>query len=293
MAVVHTVFNQCKRFARSLPAKNRNYVLAMANAVDVAANSSTNGDLVFSMRESGAALGATSAILLANYTGDKVTRTISLYLTDAVGRIHEWFDGLTATITVSKSSTNGLISLTDTYTADTSEAVTFVRGVATFPVYIRNTRGFQLIEKTGAEGGSSDTGLSPETAYAFKIAYNGGTAVAKTITTGAGTVTYTALLALLNASTTGYATWSTTTNHIKCTSDSDAATSAIAITAPTTGTDLFTTTGLNATIETATARASIADHDTFTIVVANGGLTLMGATVASIQNVTTVHTALS
>lgn len=281
MAVVHTVFNQCKRFARSLPAKNRNYVLAMANALDYAAQSSDTNELVLIAREGGSTLGTTSTGVLANYTGDKVTRTIYYYLQDSVGRIQEWVDGLTLAVTLTKSSTNGLYSLTDTYAATTTGNITFVRGIATLTAYIRNTRGYQELGLSGKAGGDS-TGLSTTTSYKVKVAANGGSAVEYTITT-ASTVTFTAVLALLNAATSGVCTWSIVSGDVRCTSDSDLATSAISITDGDTSKLL---TALSSTVDTAVARASISDNDTFTTAITNK--TILGKTVSWSSSTLTV-----
>jgi hypothetical protein len=110
------------------------------------------------------------------------------------------------------------------------------------------TKGYQECGLTG-KSGAGDTGLSQETAYKVKVAINGGTVTEYTITTPAETVTYTILLALLNAAIAG-TTWSLESGDLRCTSNLVGATSAIAITA---GTSADLLAALSITVDAAVA----------------------------------------
>jgi len=88
------------------------------------------------------------------------------------------------------------------------------------------TAGHQGLGLTG-KSGSSDTGLAGETTYNFTIAVDGGTAQVCSITTSSTTpVTFTALIALLDAEVTG-ATFSIVGGDLVATSSTTGATSAI------------------------------------------------------------------
>lgn len=90
-----------------------------------------------------------------------------------------------------------------------------------------------LTSKTGATA----TGLATTTAYKFYLKIDAGDSAEYTITTAA-TVTFTAVIALLNAQTTG-ATWSLFGGDLRCVSDTAGAASDIVLGAGQTGTDLF------------------------------------------------------
>jgi hypothetical protein len=108
--------------------------------------------------------------------------------------------------------------------------------------------GYQECGLSGKAGGDA-TGLATTTQYYFKVAVNGGASTEKSITTAAD-VTFTAVIALMNAQmTSGLAgvVWSLTGGDLRCTSPNGGATSAIALAAGTTGTNLFATlTGFSA-----------------------------------------------
>lgn len=113
------------------------------------------------------------------------------------------------------------------------------------------TAGYQELGLTGKSGGD-DTGLSQSTAYKVKVAIDGGTITEYTITTPGETVTYTIMMALLDAQTTG-ATWAISGGDVRCTSDLVSDTSAISITAGSSS-DLLT--ALSSTPDTAVAGTS-------------------------------------
>jgi hypothetical protein len=112
-----------------------------------------------------------------------------------------------------------------------------------------------LSGKTGA----SATGLSATTAYYFKVNVDATGVLEYTITT-ASTLTYTAVMALMNAQI-GTAVFAIVGGDLRCTSNLIGTTSAIALSAGTTGTNLFATlTGWSA-FDTAVA-GSVASHFT-------------------------------
>jgi len=91
-----------------------------------------------------------------------------------------------------------------------------------------------------AKTAESDTGLTPEATYYFKITINGGDQVEYSITcSDEDTITYAELLTLLNATGAGQAAvWAIVGGDLRCTSRSTAIGSAIALAAGATGTDL-------------------------------------------------------
>lgn len=93
---------------------------------------------------------------------------------------------------------------------------------------LEDTAGYQELGLTG-KSGAGDTGLSQETAYLVKVAVDCRDVEEFTITTPAATVTYTVLLALLNAATLR-AAWSIVGGDVRCTSKRLGVGSAIAIT---------------------------------------------------------------
>lgn len=100
---------------------------------------------------------------------------------------------------------------------------------------------------------SSATGLSATTQYYFKVTIDGGSQTEWSITTAAD-LTYDAVIDLLNAASIG-CTWSLVDGDLRCTSDTPAGSSSIALAAGTTGTNLFATlTGFSA-FDTAVAAA--------------------------------------
>jgi hypothetical protein len=107
--------------------------------------------------------------------------------------------------------------------------------------------GYQECGFTGKLAGT-DTGLIPNTKYYYKLNINGAGVVEYYITVTLAATTITQLIALLNASkkvsddsAISGVTWALVADDIRCTSNSTATTSAIAITAGTSGTDLLTT----------------------------------------------------
>lgn len=269
---VTTVFNAVRKFARSLPAKYRNYCLSMATALDRANGGGTVDDLLI-------VAPANESVVLATYQAGKITKSITLKLTDYVGRIHQWYDGTTLTLTVTPTSTNGVCYTTDDYHAKvTTKTITMDKGTATFNVYFFNKRGYKECGLTGKTG-TTETGLAGTTEYTFKIGIDGATATQKSITTASNT-TFAGVIALLNAATPG-ATWSIVSGDLRCTSDTDTTGSAISLAAPDTGTGLFATlTGFSA-LDAAVARGTWADEDSVALVFTATANKIMGATIAS------------
>ena len=97
------------------------------------------------------------------------------------------------------------------------------------------SRGYQEFGLSGKAGGDA-TGLSTTTQYYFKVNINGAGVAEYDITTAAD-VTFTAVIALMNAAVTG-ATFGLSGGDLRCTSSKYGTTSAIALSAGTTGTDL-------------------------------------------------------
>lgn len=107
--------------------------------------------------------------------------------------------------------------------------------------HIADVGGYQEYGLTG-KSGATDTGLVAETKYYFKVTFNGGDEVEYDITTPVGTITFTILMALLNATAAGkWGTWTIIGGDLVCTSKSTAVGSAILLVDGTTGTCLATT----------------------------------------------------
>lgn len=91
----------------------------------------------------------------------------------------------------------------------------------------------------------SATGLTASTQYYFKVAIDGGAVTEYDITTVTD-VTYSAIITLMNAAVSG-ATFAIVDGDLRCTSDQVTGNTSIALSAGTTGTDLFgTLTGFSA-----------------------------------------------
>jgi hypothetical protein len=99
---------------------------------------------------------------------------------------------------------------------------------------------YNAYQELGLTGRESEnlTGLLASSQYYFKIAIDGAAAAEYNITT-ASDLSWTAILALMNTATTGDATWSLTGGDIRCTSDATDGSGSIALSAGTTGDDLF------------------------------------------------------
>lgn len=94
-------------------------------------------------------------------------------------------------------------------------------------------------------GGNEATGLSASTQYYFKAAIDDGAVTEYDITTTTD-VTWSAVIALMNAEVSG-ATFALVGGDLRCTSNTIAGVSSVALSAGTTGTDLFATlTGFDA-----------------------------------------------
>jgi hypothetical protein len=104
------------------------------------------------------------------------------------------------------------------------------------PALITSVSGYQECGLSGISG-SSATGLSTATDYYFKVTIDGGTETEYDITTGT-TLTFTAVIALMNAEVSG-ATFSVYDGDLRCTSDSSGVNSTIALAAGSSGDDLF------------------------------------------------------
>jgi hypothetical protein len=100
---------------------------------------------------------------------------------------------------------------------------------------------FSGYQEVGLSGKSDEsaTGLSTSTTYYYKIAING-SAVTEYSIDVASDATFSAVIALMNAQNTG-ATWSLVGGDLRCTSDAVDGVSTIALSAGTTGTNLFET----------------------------------------------------
>jgi hypothetical protein len=128
------------------------------------------------------------------------------------------------------------------------QATGTIAAVGTLEVLPAGGKGYQECGLTG-KAAATETGLSGSTAYYLFVAINGGTSTEYTFTTAADT-TFAAVIILLNAAITGV-TFALINGDLRCTSDSTAAKSAIALAAGTTGTDFFATLTDFAALETA------------------------------------------
>lgn len=105
-----------------------------------------------------------------------------------------------------------------------------------------SNRGYQECGLSGKVGGDA-TGLATSSTYYFKVNHNLTGVTEKSITTALD-VTFTAVIALMNAQMTGLltgVTWSLTGGDLRCTSVMFGTASSVALSAGTTGTNLFTT----------------------------------------------------
>jgi hypothetical protein len=107
-------------------------------------------------------------------------------------------------------------------------------------------RGYQELATPTAITDSTETGLTANTLYYFKLNIDGAGVVEYYITVTTASCTFATLLTLLAAAkkvsdntTISGVTWSLVSGDLRCTSNSTADTAAIAITAGTTGTDLL------------------------------------------------------
>jgi hypothetical protein len=150
-------------------------------------------------------------------------------------------DAAAIAITAGTTGTDLLASLTDFASMDTAVG-----------------SGYQELGLTGITG-ATETGLVPQKEYFFKIALNGGVAAEYYITATTAAVTYTQLIDLLNSAilesddvtVISGVTFSLTGGDVRATSNSLLDTAAVALTAGTSGTDLFSAQGLNCTPDTA------------------------------------------
>lgn len=99
------------------------------------------------------------------------------------------------------------------------------------------TQGYQECGLSGKTGGTA-TGLATTHDYYFKVNIDGTGIVEKHITT-ASDVTYTAVMALMNAQMGGAGTWALASGDLRLTSTSYSAVSTVSLSAGTTGDDLF------------------------------------------------------
>jgi hypothetical protein len=150
-------------------------------------------------------------------------------------------DAAAIDITTGTSGTDLLASLTDFASMDTAVG-----------------SGYQELGLTGITG-ATETGLTPQNEYFFTIALNGGVATEYYITATTAAVTYTQLISLLNSAilesddvtVISGVTFSLTGGNVRATSNSLLDTAAVALTAGTSGTDLFGASGLNCTPDVA------------------------------------------
>ena len=127
------------------------------------------------------------------------------------------------------------------------QATGTIAATGTLEVLPAGGKGYQECGLTG-KAAATETGLSAGAYYLF-VAINGGTSTEYTFT-AAGDTTFGGIITLLNAAISGV-TFALINGDLRCTSDSTAAGSAIALAAGTTGTDFFATlTGFTA-LETA------------------------------------------
>lgn len=105
-----------------------------------------------------------------------------------------------------------------------------------------SVQGYQECGLTGKTGGTA-TGLATTTQYWFKVNCDGHGVVEKSITTAAD-VTYTAVIALMNAQMTGLlagVVWALNGGDLRCTSPTWGQAGSIALADGTSGTNLFVT----------------------------------------------------
>jgi hypothetical protein len=112
-----------------------------------------------------------------------------------------------------------------------------IAATGTIEVLPAGGKGYQECGLTG-KAAATETGLSAGAHYVF-VAINGGTSTEYSIT-AAGDTTFGGIITLLNAAITGV-TFALINGDLRCTSDSTATGSAIALAAGTTGTDLLAT----------------------------------------------------
>jgi len=127
------------------------------------------------------------------------------------------------------------------------QKTTTIAATGTIEVLPAGGKGYQECGLSG-KAAATETGLSAGAHYLF-VAINGGTSTEYSIT-AAGDTTFGGIITLLNAAISGV-TFALVNGDLRCTSDSTAAGSAVAMAAGTTGTDfLATLTGFSA-LETA------------------------------------------
>lgn len=107
------------------------------------------------------------------------------------------------------------------------------------PETVRDFKGYQELGLSNVID-SQASGLATTTQYYFKITADGGSETEYDITTAA-TVTFAAVIALMNTATSGVCTWAMDSGDIRCTSDTEGTSSTISLAVGTTGTDLFAT----------------------------------------------------
>lgn len=93
-----------------------------------------NGDMVLSC--SPATLGSSAATVAAAIAGtaSKFTRTVTLYLKDAAGNLHDWFDGALGIAVTEVTAGNGVSAI-----KDGASTVTFSKGVASVVIEYTGT----------------------------------------------------------------------------------------------------------------------------------------------------------
>jgi len=121
--------------------------------------------------------------------------------------------------------------------AETKDAIN-AQQTDVFTATVKSTA-YQEYGLTG-KSGATDTGLAQETVYYFKLNQDGLGVLEYSVTTPAETVTFTILMALINAAVTG-ATWTIVGGDLRCTRDDTPFGASIALSAGTTGTDLAAT----------------------------------------------------
>lgn len=175
-----------------------------------------------------------------------------------VGEIHNW--ALTLTLDVGEDTELG-----DTWKTNLPLGKSASLTISRYRIdtlFDQGEGGYQEVGLTGKTD-TTDTGLTATNQYYFKINIDGGGVVEYDITLGAGTVNelYTAVLALMNTELVAAGAYFHLVNgDLRCTSETNGSTSSIALSAGSTGTDLFATlTGWSA-FDTAVAGSTEPDY---------------------------------
>lgn len=156
-----------------------------------------------------------------------------------VGEVHNW--ALTMTLDVGENTELG-----DTWKTNMPLGKSASLTISRYRIDTLLDQGEGGYQEVGLSGktDTTDTGLTAEAQYYFKIDIDGAGVVEYDITLGAGTANelYAPVLALMNTALVAAGAYMHLVNgDLRCTSETNGATSSIALSAGTTGTDLFAT----------------------------------------------------